>query len=1312
MARSRRRTALTLTDAAKAQLKALELSLAAALGERPEVEAAWRAEHAAALRAKRTGLTWVQWRAERITQVGASWILSCVFVRFAEDRGLVEPLISGRFVPDDRRLSRHDDADAAQQAYIAANPTHGAAEWLQEVFRRQADLPGLAALLDQEHALLWRLAPTPEGARSLLNFWRERDPDTNQVRWLFDDATPASASARPPGANPAAHAGAWHADTRFLGDLYQDLSESARKTYALLQTPEFVEEFILDRTLEPAIGTFGLEVVTLIDPTCGSGHFLLGAFRRLLAHWTTREPGTDIRERVHRSLAAIAGVDINPFAAAIARYRLLLEALAACGIRRLADAPAFPIQVAVGDSLLHGPLHAGGFGGIQQSLDPEHELAHLYRHERPAELMAILSRQYHAVVGNPPYITPKDKAANKAYRPRFPSCAGKYALSVPFMERFMDLAVTGDETTPAGFVGKITSNSFMKREFGKKLVEQFMPRWDLTTMIDTSGAYIPGHGTPTTILFLRHQRPTAPTVRAALGIRGEPETPSDPANGLVWRAIVDQIDHPGSSSDFISVDDRARESFQTHPWSIGGGGAAELVEEIQEASERAAAAVVDSIGITCFTLEDDAFIRPTRCVARSPCEPRVRPLVEGDLIRDWSISIGDSVLFPYTEDLNPDTSVENAGSRRALWPFRACVSNNKMFGGRTKLDDGLAWFEFGRLTANKYCTPLSIAFAFVATHNHFVLDRGGKVFKQSAPVIKMPPDATEAEHLALLELLNSSLACFWMQAVFHNKGGPGGGCSKDEKWHDFYEHDSTKLKNFPLPGAADHWRTHGLIATRLDTLAAQRSAVLPSPERLRAMDDPATALAADRAEAGRLLGQMIAWQEELDWAVYHSYGLVDDADATALRCPDSDLTLPPVALGERAFEIVMARQVAAGTLKTTWFARHGSTPITEPPAHWPAAYRAVVLRRIERIESDQLAPAPGVALIETPQCKRRWNLDSWDEVQATAVREALLDAVEALPEWRDEQPAPISVASLADRMERDPVFMRLLRLAAQPGNGPAAVPPALPEAGDADAPNVVAALAALMLPESVPFLPVLRFTQSGLDKHAEWLECWGQQRIEDPYLTKMESTLTELFGSEPAQMAHARKLLVRFRDKGNVSMHGERDIDPNETARRREVLTRHEAIDRDRRRALDPSSSRSTPIVPPKYRSADFLTSDLWKLRGALDVPKERFIAYGTSSRGTTVESMIFGWAGWTHAQQAAALVHLTNNRSAEGDTPEQLAPLLQGILHLIPWLHQWHATPQQGAHDGNLGDAYAAWLEQKLHELGLTREMIERWGG
>ena len=62
-------------------------------------------------------------------------------------------------------------------------------------------------------------------------------------------------------------------------------------------------------------------------------------------------------------------------------------------------------------------------------------------------------------------------------------------------------------------------------------------------------------------------------------------------------------------------------------------------------------------------------------------------------------------------------------------------------------------------------TPMSIVFGEVATHNHFVLDRGGQVFKQTAPLIKLSPDASEDEHLALLGLLNSSTACFWMKQV-------------------------------------------------------------------------------------------------------------------------------------------------------------------------------------------------------------------------------------------------------------------------------------------------------------------------------------------------------------------------------------------------------------------------------------------------------------------------------------------------------------------------------------------------------------------
>jgi hypothetical protein len=281
------------------------------------------------------------------------------------------------------------------------------------------------------------------------------------------------------------------ADTRFLGDLYQDLSEAARKKFALLQTPDFVEEFILDRTLDPAINTFGLKVVRMIDPTCGSGHFLLGGFRRLLALWEKERPDLSDKERAVLALAGVYGVDINPFATAIARFRLLLAAWRYCGVRQLRSAPDFKVNLATGDSLIHGArFDSEGkpyvvtkddmFGGDDAAF--KDETAHHFEVEDAKELHRILGQQYHAVVGNPPYITVKDKALNDLYRQRYDSCHRKYALSVPFMERIFDLAVagSGDGRHPAGFTGQITANSFMKREFGKKLIEEKIRDWDLT----------------------------------------------------------------------------------------------------------------------------------------------------------------------------------------------------------------------------------------------------------------------------------------------------------------------------------------------------------------------------------------------------------------------------------------------------------------------------------------------------------------------------------------------------------------------------------------------------------------------------------------------------------------------------------------------------------------------------------------------------------------------------------------------------------------------------------------------------------------
>src|SRR4051794_7493493 len=278
-----------------------------------------------------------------------------------------------------------------------------------------------------------------------------------------------------------------------------------------------------------------------------------------------------------------------------------------CDMRRLDKAPGWDVHIAFGDSLMHGDTFDRR--GFRQEWLPNDEpwSDPIYALEDPAGLGAILNRQYHAVVGNPPYITVKDAKLNDRYRARWGTCHRQYSLGVPFTERFFDLALAADGPRQAGFVGMITANSFMKREFGKKLIEDFIPTVDLTHVIDTSGAYIPGHGTPTVILLGRNSRPAGNEVCAALGIRGEPTTPAIPARGLVWNAIVNLISGNEKHSGFVSLSLVPRDSFAKHPWSIGGGGAKELKELLDVRASGQLGGIATSIGIGVVTLADEAF---------------------------------------------------------------------------------------------------------------------------------------------------------------------------------------------------------------------------------------------------------------------------------------------------------------------------------------------------------------------------------------------------------------------------------------------------------------------------------------------------------------------------------------------------------------------------------------------------------------------------------------------------------------------------------------------------------------------------------
>jgi hypothetical protein len=993
-------------------LTATEDNIRQRCNDEPTVNQPLQERYEAARKAGRTGVTFTVWREAEITQAAVAWLLACVFVRFLEDNDLLsEVYLAGS-------NGRTKSAQERQRLWYREHPLLIDRDYLLDIFSELVRLPGMKGLLDRDHNPLWSLGPDGDGAKAILDFFQSADHDTGVLLYDFTDTARG---------------------TRFLGDLYQNISESARKRYALLQTPGFIVDFILNRTLTPALDEFGPRWLPAHRPACGSGHFLLEAFDRLFRRWESRDG--DLTVVVQHALDCVHGVDLNPYATAIARFRLLIAALRACGITRLSNAPDWSIHVTTGDSLLFGP------GKMVPSMT-------CLQHEDPEQLRLTLQAQaYHVVVGNPPYINVKDPELRSRSRSDFGSCSGKYQLSVPFTELLFDLSEHD------AYVGMITSNSFMKRVFGKKLIEEYFPRWDITHVIDTSGVCIPWHGTPTAILLARKRAPVLHQLRVVRGIRGETKEPIDPARAPVWTAILEQVDVPGSESRWVSVADADRDAFHHHPYSIGGGGAAELKERLDELGEGRLESVVEAIGITAVNGEDDLYVFPNHAATGRLGLEHTCAFVVGDDLEDWQEAPPRHALWPHDDnfEVRPlDTMPRNA---RVLWLGKAIISRRKRF-GTPMLQRGLTWYEWQELYKAKLCSPVSIAFGELHTHNQFVLDRGGKIFKQTAPVVKLRPTASEAEHTGLLGVLNSSASGFWLRQVCFPKGGDTVGKSgcrvRKMLWDVYLSFDSTKVSKIPLPAGRPFE-----LATTIQSLADERSRLVPA--RLVAGEVPARAsLAAARERAETLLTKMIAFQEELDWQVYHLYGLLEES----LTLPIDQV--PPVNLGERAFEILMARAMESGDLETEWFARHRSTPRTTIPEHWPDPYRALVQRRLDTIAKDR-----DIALIEQPEYKRRWNLPPWEELEQEALRNWLLDRLEGSRNWPTNPPILTSVGRLADAVRHDAQFLQVAEL--------------YRHRADFDLTELIEKLVAKV---SVPFLPILRYKESGLRKRADWESTW------------------------------------------------------------------------------------------------------------------------------------------------------------------------------------------------------------------------------
>lgn len=600
---------------------------------------------------------------------------------------------------------------------------------------------------------------------------------------------------------------------------------------------------------------------------------------------------------------------------------------------------------------------------------------------------AFLEPGFDVILGNPPFVTAKNELSRRAYIERWQTAIKGFHLLVPFFERGFSLL------SPGGRLGFIVSNGFAKREFGKKLIEEFLPKVTVDEVIDCSGLSFPGHGTPTCIIFGRARKPEANhSIRVTATSKGDLRTP--PEESPLWISIRNNHDRVGYSDEWIQVTARSLNEMQVHPWifSAEAKGLLQVLDEVQGSKLESYCA--EPIGAQFITGADDIYVLPYHVARRTRIPHRyLRMYATGEDVRDWQISPSAVIIFPYdAKDLSPLNPLPSE-IEDFLTPFRPHLEELIISGSIPKKKTRLSWFEYRRLARAKLKREHNLIVPQIAMYNHACLSDHGVLFKEKAQAIAFRDSVSDSAVTAIMGCLNSSTAGFWLKQVCFNKG-PGKRGERDR-----FEFSGNILGTFLIPVSIWENDEFQRYVAQLSRACAERGSILRSLDFKLLLREPGEAyepwfrglsgytpahplvskgfrsheqlMAAKDTiinEQRKILGEMVNLQEEIDWATYALYGLIAKDDA-ALRRNLSSSGIYGLNPGERAFELASL---------------NAGAPIDANPSQ-----RALISARLQTLKTN-----PHVARIENSLFKRQWIKNDYEDAFVDACREWLLDKAE------------------------------------------------------------------------------------------------------------------------------------------------------------------------------------------------------------------------------------------------------------------------------------------------------------------------------
>jgi fido (protein-threonine AMPylation protein) len=642
-----------------------------------------------------------------------------------------------------------------------------------------------------------------------------------------------------------------------------------KKAGGVYYTPSYIVEYIVRHT----VGTLcegrtpkQISKLQILDPACGSGSFLIGAYRYLLTYhrdWYVKDGLEKHRKELFQAASGewrlttqekkrillnnIYGADIDSQAVEVTKLSLLLKVLEGESDETLKRQLTFVHERALpdlgqnikcGNSLI-GPDYFAG-----QLMPDEEEMRRVNPFDWKAEFPEIMKAGgFDAVIGNPPYVRQESLSGFKDYlAQRYEAFDGVADLYAYFMEKSVMLLREG------GRFSFIVSSSFLRTTYGEALRRTLKKQAAVLRILDFGGLAV----------FER-----AKDTYVCIPLLAKTKQPQ--------RIEVSRI----PSLDFASLDDSAIEHRFTIPqerlsedaWSLKSDEEAAVFDKVIKVGKPLGEYVEGKFFRGLLTGLNEAFElnqaqRDDLVLGTRQSEALIKPFLGGQNIRRYEIEDEGRFLSvipsAWTQAaMAKEKKAAGQVSEREAWAWfttthRKLARHLEPFAEacRKRQDKGQYWWELRSCDYYSYFDGPKIIFPDICKAPRFFLDRSGRYLANTAYCLGV-------DDPYLLGILNSQL--FWF--AISNLSIPFGVRAGQYRYRLIYQYmEKVPIRVIDVTSKADKERHGQMVA------CVERN--LDLHKRLSTAQTP--------AEKERLQRRIGNTDQEIDRLVYDLYGLTEE----------------------------------------------------------------------------------------------------------------------------------------------------------------------------------------------------------------------------------------------------------------------------------------------------------------------------------------------------------------------------------------------------------------------------------------------------